>query len=192
MDFLESMNGRVTNSMNLKLSKEYKVEEVFFSHKQMHPMKSPSLYGMNHVFFQKNWHIKSKSVIETVLRIQNSGQVPNELIILVAMISKRKQAVRVWKFRPINLCNMVYKLVSTVVANRLKLVLPHVMSYSQSAFVPRRQITDNVLVAYELVHFLRRKRKRKQGFMSIKLDINKAYDQVEWSYLDRVMELMSF
>lgn len=98
----------------------------------------------------------------------------------------------VWKFRPISLCNMVYKLVSTVVANRLKLVLPHVMSYSQSAFVPRRQITDNVLVAYELVHFLRRKRKGKQGFMSIKVNINKAYDQVEWSYLDRVMELMSF
>lgn len=108
------------------------------------------------------------------------------------MIPKRKQAVGVWKFRPISLCNMVYKLVSTVVANRLKLVLPHVMSYSQSAFVPRRQITDNVLVAYELVHFLRRKRKGKQGFMSIKVNINKAYDQVEWSYLDRVMELMSF
>lgn len=83
MDFLESMKGRVTNSMNLKLSKEYKGEEVFFFLNQMHPMKAPSLYGMPLVFFQKYWHIKGKSVIETVLRIQNFGQVPNELIIFI-------------------------------------------------------------------------------------------------------------
>lgn len=79
-----------------------------------------------------------------------------------------------------------------MVANYLKLVLPHVISPLQSAFVLGRQITDNALVAYELVHYLRRKQIGKRGFMSIKLSISKTYDWVEWGYLERFMVLMGF
>lgn len=82
-------------------------------------------------------------------------------------------------FYPISLCNIIYKLISKVIANRLTLVLPLLISETQSAFVAGRQITDNILIAYELIHFLRKKTRGKQGFMSIKLDINKAYDRVE-------------
>lgn len=71
-------------------------------------------------------------------------------------------------------------------------MLPHIIFYSQIVFVPERQIIDNVLVSYELVHFLTRKRWEKQGFMSIKLKLSKEYDRVEWSYQERVMVLMGF
>lgn len=74
-----------------------------------------------------------------------------------------------------------------VLANRLKKILPHVISPTQSAFVPRYLIIDNVLIIYELMHFLRHKRTSKDGYMSLKLDISKAYDRVEWNFLEKIM-----
>lgn len=70
-----------------------------------------------------------------------------------------------------------------MVTNRLKVLLPSLKSDTQSVLVPGRQIIDNILVAYEVIHFLRRKNKGSQGFISLKLDMSKSYDWVEWDYL---------
>lgn len=66
-----------------------------------------------------------------------------------------------------------------MVANRLKVLLPSLILKSQSAFVPGRQTTDNIFVAYEVIYFLRRKTIGNQGYMSLKLDMSKAYNRVE-------------
>lgn len=72
------------------------------------------------------------------------------------------------------------------------MIFPCLISESQSAFVPGRQINDNVLIAYDLIHYLRRKRKAKKKFMSIKLDTSKTYNRVEWNFLEEIMETMGF
>ena len=90
------------------------------------------------------------------------------------------------------MCNVVYKLISKVLANRLKRILTEVISKSQSAFVPGRLITDNVLVAFETMHCIDKRKKGKDALMAIKLDISKTYDRVEWVYLEAIMRKMEF
>ena len=93
---------------------------------------------------------------------------------------------------PISLSNVVSRMVSEVLANKVKGILPNIISNAQSAFVPDRLITDNTAVAYEMLHRLRNKRQWKVGHMAIKLVINKAYDRVEWEFLRNIMLKVGF
>ncbi|KAL0424121.1 UNVERIFIED_CONTAM: putative mitochondrial protein [Sesamum radiatum] len=94
--------------------------------------------------------------------------------------------------RPISLCNVAYKIASKTIANRLKPWLDRIIFPSQSAFVPGRLIADNVLLAFETNHFLHTHSKGLKHFMNLKLDISKAYDRVEWSFLRTVLGKLSF
>lgn len=101
-------------------------------------------------------------------------------------------AKKITEFRPISLCNVIYKIISKALANRLKKILPEVIREAQSAFVPGRQITNNKLVAFETMHCINKKRRGKKGMMTIELDKNKAYDRVKWPYLEAMMRRIGF
>jgi hypothetical protein len=77
-------------------------------------------------------------------------------------------------------------------ANRFKQVLPEVISQHQSTFLPGRLITDNILVAYEVLHTMNTRMNGRKGYMTVKLDMSKAYDRAEWSFLEAIMRKLGF
>ena len=103
-------------------------------------------------------------LIEEVLQAINTCTIPagwNNTTIV--MIPKVNSPEKVAQFRPISLCNVVYKIIAKMVASRLKVLPPEVISPTQSAFVPGRLITDNILVAYECFHTIKNKREGIEG-----------------------------
>ena len=109
-------------------------------------------------------------MVEKVLDIlNNNGEIGSLNQIYIVLIPKKKKCESPVDFRPISLCNVIYKMVSKVLANRLKLILPAIINESQSGFVPGRLITDNVLVAYECFHFLRKKTRGEKRFFGAQI-----------------------
>lgn len=92
----------------------------------------------------------------------------------IVLIPKKNNPQYVMEYRPISLSNVVSRIVSKVLANHLKTILPQVISDSQSAFVPERLITDNTIVAFEMLHRMRNRRRGKVGHMAVKPNISKA------------------
>ena len=166
--------------MNEELLTDFKAKEVWFALKQMHPTKAPEPDGMSPIFFKHYWDIVGLEVVKCVLTALNLGIMPSGLNEThICLIPKVKSPQKITEYRPKSLCNVVYKLISKVLANRLKRVLTMVIDDSQSAFVPSRLITDNVLVAFETMHHINQRKKGKEALMAIKLDMSKAYDKVE-------------
>jgi len=196
IDFTELLNAvqqKVSLAMNEELTRDFTGVEVRAALKQMYPFKAPSPDGMPPLFYQHFWSTSGVVVTKTVLDFLNHGIVPpnfNETRIV--LIPKIKDPKLVTNYRPISLCNVVYKLASKVIANRLKKILPTIISDTQSAFVQGRLITDNILLAFESMHHINQKREGKEGEMALKLDMSKAYDRVEWICLEKIMEKLGF
>ncbi|KAL5848629.1 hypothetical protein ACOSQ4_006642 [Xanthoceras sorbifolium] len=157
------------------------------------PSKSPGLDGLPALFFQKFWRVVGDKVVQALLAVLNYGADMGDISrAVVALIPKVKSPIRISDYRPISVCNVTYKLVAKVLTNILKLVLNDVIAPSQSAFVPGRLITDNVVVGFECLHYLNNRRKGSKGLAALKLDMSKAYDRVEWIFLQKMMEKLGF
>ena len=128
-----------------------------------------------------------------ILNVLNSNMSMTEINKTnITLVPKIKNPTKMTDFRPISLCNVKYKLISKVLANRLKVILPYIISENQSAFLSERLITDNVLIAFELMHYLEHKKEGINGFAAIKLDMSKVYDRLDWGFIKLVMIKMGF
>ncbi|KAL0010115.1 hypothetical protein SO802_005223 [Lithocarpus litseifolius] len=190
---LEYIPSMITEDMNSALTNTFTAVEVNEALKQMAPLKAPGPDGMPPLFFQHFWRVVDVDVTTSVLSWLNSGTIPHPLNhTFITLIPKIKNPKRVNDYYPISLCNVLYKIFSKVLANRLKKILPRIISEHQSTFTKNRLITDNILVAYESLHFMNNMRTGKTGYMAVKIDMSKAYDRAEWVYLENVMRKMGF
>ncbi|XP_055962333.1 uncharacterized protein LOC126687828 [Mercurialis annua] len=167
------------------LQQPFLAEEVQLALKKMGPSKAPGPDGLPVIVYKSYWQIVGDDVTQCVLRFLENGIMPDKLNhTFITLIPKVTVPESMKDMRPISLCNVIYKLISKVLANRLKRVLSSVVHESQSAFIPGRLITDNALVAFEMFHSMRKRLVGKPGTIALKLDMSKAYDRVEWSFLE--------
>lgn len=177
---MNAMENIVTAEMNERLMMPFTAEEVLYAIKQMHPTKALRPKGRTPLFFQKFWYFISCDALDVVLGILNFGNYPTLLnhtnIILIPKIKQPKTPKD-----SISLCNVIFRIITKTIANRLKSTLPHVISISQ-----------NVMKAFEIFHSMKKRKKGNKGFMALKFNMNKAYDRVEWKFLQAVMHKLRF
>ncbi|KAH9648888.1 reverse transcriptase domain-containing protein [Citrus sinensis] len=179
---LKGITPRVSASMNESLEEPFTAEEVLEDLSQMCPTKAPGLDGLPAVFYQKHWHTVKEGVLTTCLHILNSqGTIAPLNHTYIALIPKIGKPRKVTNFRPISLCNVIYRIVAKSAANRFKQILHKIISPSQSAFILNRLITGNIIVGYECLHKIRHCKGKRNGLIALKLDVSKACDRLEWN-----------
>ncbi|KAG7593815.1 hypothetical protein ISN45_Aa01g026030 [Arabidopsis thaliana x Arabidopsis arenosa] len=193
LEALHRMVPRVTTSMNTELTKTVTSEEIKKAVFSIRGDSTPGVDGMSAHFYQTYWDIVGPQVIDEVQRFFQSGILPSEWnFTQICLIPKKVNPSRMTDLRPISLCSVIYKIVSKILCARLKQFLPSLISATQGAFVVGRLISDNILLAHKMVHALRTNPHCDEDFIAIKTDMSKAYDRVEWNFLEELLLRLGF
>ncbi|XP_019183032.1 PREDICTED: uncharacterized protein LOC109177999 [Ipomoea nil] len=187
--FGHGSNVSADQALNLvaPISKE-EIKEALFS---MGNDKAPGPDGYTAAFFKVNWNRIGSLVIAAVMEFFRNGQLLKQWNhTVIALIPKKMHDQRVEDFRPIACCNVFYKIITKIIAARMGRVLPDIVDQAQGAFVGGRSVSDNVMLAQELIRGYSRKRISPRCMIMV--DIRKAYDTVSWDFLKEVLHGFGF
>lgn len=149
----------------------------------MKPLKAPGTDGLHAIFYQSQWDIVGPSFYRFIKDIFSCGKIPKEINkTLLVLVLKIDNPTNFKMFHPISLCTMAYKTVTKIIANRLQMLLSQLIGPHQTSFVLGRHIVENIVTAQEVIHYMRRKT-GKRGFMAIKINLEKVYDQLSWNFI---------
>lgn len=164
------------------------IKEAFFS---IPGSKAPGPDGFNSTFFKKSWSIIGDEVCEAVRDFFLHGKLLKQVnCTRLTLIPKVHCPQSVCEFRPIACCNTLYKGITKLICTRLKTVLPHIIAPNQAGFIQGRQIFHNVAIVQDLVGVYNRK--ATPPCCMLKIDIRKAYDSVDWNFLQEMMQALNF
>lgn len=164
-EVFSAIEPRLSAKANHELTQHFTSKEVTDALSSMLPLKSSDPDGFRVLFYKTIWHVNGPNVISSVLEFLNFRKLLCALnFTYIFLIPKVKNPSRMTNFFPISLCNDIYKIGSEIVANRFRNRAPFISFPIQSAFVPNQLITDNVLLAFELNHFIHSKPKSKVDY----------------------------
>jgi len=180
----------ITPDINEILMKPVEISEVEDAINHMAEGTAPGPDGFTVTFFHKFWDILK----DEVLHLVESSRIDRKVLpafnsTFITLLPKAEGANHPSKFRPISLCNVIYKIITKVIANRLKPIMNLLIAPEQSGFVEGRQILDGIILIHEVTHSL--KHSTTPG-MLIKLDLSKAYDKLNWKFMERMLLAFGF
>ncbi|KAL0318194.1 UNVERIFIED_CONTAM: Transposon TX1 uncharacterized protein [Sesamum calycinum] len=153
--------------------------------------RAPGPDGYSSGFFKAAWPVVGEEITAAVMDFFTTGRLLKQVnATLITLIPKVSAPSLVDDFRPISCCNVIYKIITKILVIRIRGILDKLISPSQTAFVPGRSISDNVLLAQEL--FSGYKQCRLPPRCALKVDLRKAYDTVEWDFLMATLQLFGF
>lgn len=183
----------ISEEMNANLISTPSADEIKKACFSIHADKAPGPDGFSASFFQTNWGNISEQIILEVQNFFSTGILPcNINKTHVRLIPKIRSPQKMQDYRPIALCSVYYKIIAKLLTKRLQPILSSIISENQSAFVPQRAISDNVLITHEVLHYLHTSNAKQRCYMAVKTDMSKAYDRIEWSFVKLVLERMGF
>ncbi|GJU73415.1 RNA-directed DNA polymerase, eukaryota, reverse transcriptase zinc-binding domain protein [Tanacetum coccineum] len=184
-------SNKLTNKEAIDMVKPVSENEVKNAMFDIEDSKERGPDGFTARFYKSAWSIVGKEVCKAIQGLFETGKLLGEVnATLISIVPKIQTRDKVFDFRPIACCNVLYKCISKIMTNRLKKVLGKLVNENQSAFITGRQITDNILLSQELFRGYNRKQKTKK--VSIKIDLQKAYDTISLESLKISLEQCCF
>ncbi|XP_071705014.1 uncharacterized protein [Rutidosis leptorrhynchoides] len=181
---------KLSDSQAVDLEMQFSEEEIWEAVKGCANNKAPGPDGFNMRFFKKFWAIISADLIEAIRDFWRNGTIsPGFNSSFITLIPKVANPVSLSEYRPISLIDSFYKIIAKLLSNRIKNFIPNLVGFEQSAFIKGRNIMDGVLIANESLEFLRSKHMKSMVF---KVNFEKAFDSLNWEFLDEMMFLMGF
>jgi hypothetical protein len=191
-DLLNLFDTSISSEENQEICALPSEQEILSALSSIGSSKAPGPDGFTALFYKKYWDIVKHVVLRCVWDFFSTNHLLKEQNhIFIALVPKQLGPSSVSHFRPISLCNIIYKIISKILANRFKGLLHHFISPYQSAFVPSRSIQDNSILAHKLLHTIKSK-KGRGGLMAVKIDMEKAFDRMEWSFLLAILHKLGF
>ncbi|XP_061352346.1 uncharacterized protein LOC133297248 [Gastrolobium bilobum] len=165
-------------------SSEVEIKRALF---HMDSYKALGVDGFPAAFFQVNWDKLKTQLVQHIHSIwENPDLVATINSTLIVLIPKENNPSQMSQFRPIYLCPVIYKVLSKIVVQRMFGLMDKIISPVQASFVPGRHIQDNIIIVQELIHSMHRMKGRKT-FMAIKVDLEKAYDRLNWDFIQKTL-----